>query len=255
MLSLRSFARALRQRLGSAYFKASVSSTSRTVRDLGYTFLTYRKLWVLEEAVRDIEQRGCPGDLLEAGVARGGSAIVLMNASDSRRGYRGYDVFSRIPPPSSKDSEDAHRRYDVIESGEAEGVGGHTYYGYEENLFQLVCGNLAEFGYRVDGEKIALISGLFQDTLSVSADEEIALAHIDCDWYESVAYVLDEIAPAISGHGLVIVDDYNDFDGARKATEEFLADNSSMKLIRDSPSAVIRRNGNRETPLSLGGDA
>ena len=67
--------------------------------------------------------------------ALGGTAIVIASALPEGARFAGYDVFGMIPPPTSdKDDEKSRARYSVIASGEARGLGGARYYGYEEDL-------------------------------------------------------------------------------------------------------------------------
>ena len=47
-----------------------------------------------------------------------------------------YDVFGMIPPPGEHDGADVHERYAKIAAGDARGVGGETYYGYRDDLYE-----------------------------------------------------------------------------------------------------------------------
>jgi hypothetical protein len=67
------------------------------------------------------------------------------------------------------------------------------------------------------------IPGLFEETLGAHRDEisKIAFMHIDCDWYESTLCVLENLFPLLSPGARVILDDYDYWDGVRKAYEEY----------------------------------
>jgi len=71
--------------------------------------------------------------------------------------------------------------------------------------------------------------------------DRIALAHLDCDWYDPVKLYLERTAEVLSPGGLMILEDYNDYDGCRKAADKFLAANSPYELVRSMPHAIIRR--------------
>ena len=58
-----------------------------------------------------------------------------------------------------------------------------------------------------------------QDTLVV--DEPICLAHIDVDWYDPVICCLERIVPRLTPDGVVVLDDYNDWSGCRKAVDVY----------------------------------
>src|SRR3546814_16654874 len=76
---------------------------------------------------------------------------------------------------------------------------------------------LARFGTPVDGARINLVKGLFEETLPSLDIERIAFAHIDCDWYDPVRYCLDETSRRLAPGGIIVIDDYNDYDGCRVA--------------------------------------
>jgi asparagine synthase (glutamine-hydrolysing) len=211
------------------------------VRKRRLTYLGYDALSDLECAVRRIEATNVPGLIVEAGCALGGSSVVLASAKRRERPLRLYDVFGQIPPPSPADGEATQARYQTITQGEAEGIGGDRYYGYEGDLLEKVTNTLQSFGLDLQGHRIALIRGLFQDTMHI--DEPVALAHIDADWYESVRTCLDRITPRLSRGGILVIDDYEHWAGCRKAVDEYFADKrheysfqrrSRMQIVRES---------------------
>lgn len=217
-----------------------LSSTARSVLDDELTYLSPRKLHNLEQCIRTVDGEGVPGDFIECGVALGGSAIVLASRLAGQRRFRGYDVFATIPPPSDRDDEHAHRRYEVIRAGQSRGIGDRPYYGYIDNLFDVVCENFNRYGLPPDGRKIALCQGLFEDTLPAE-DGPIAVAHIDCDWHDPVFFCLQAIHERLSPGGFIVLDDYNDYGGCRRATDAFVAATPDVRLQSTRGSAVLRR--------------
>ena len=83
------------------------------------TYLSRENLATLATLVLDVERRGLTGAVVEAGTARGGSAIVMAAAKSPDRPMRVYDVFGMIPPPTDADGEDVHERYEKILAGES----------------------------------------------------------------------------------------------------------------------------------------
>lgn len=203
--------------------KMRLSDTARQIREQRLTYLPVRKLVRIEAALAEIRRRNVQGDIVEFGVALGGSAILLAREAMMRSRFFGLDVFAMIPPPQSdKDDAKSKHRYRTIASGNARGLGGDPYYGYRDDLYDHVSAQLARFGAPVDGRQIHLVKGLFQDTLPVLDINRIAFAHIDCDWYDPVRYCLAETAQRLSPGGLIVIDDYNDYEGCRTAVDEFL---------------------------------
>jgi hypothetical protein len=220
---------------------ALMAQSERVIAQVRANSLTYcgkPKLENLRDAAVRVRQEGVEGSFIEAGVALGGSAILLAKLKAPGTALNLYDVFSMIPPPGPDDGEDAHKRYAEIRSGGSSGLGGQTYYGYVEDLIEQVRKNLRDFGIETARDKVNLIQGLFEDTLY--PDGPVALAHIDCDWYEPVRTCIDRILPKLSVGGVLVFDDYSSYSGCTKAVNELLAERPDMERIFHNRSLGIR---------------
>ena len=202
------------------------------------TYLSRDNLATLATLVLDVERRGLPGAVVEAGTARGGSAIVMAAAKTPERPMQVYDVFGMIPPPTDEDGADVHERYDKIVAGESRGVGTEVYYGYRDNLYDEVTDSFARLGVPVAEHGVVLVQGLFQDT--VHPDGPVALAHLDGDWYESTLTCLERIAPALVPGGRIVLDDYWAWSGCRRADDEYFADRPGSVVERRAKVHVVR---------------
>lgn len=206
------------------------------------TYLSPAKLMRLTRAVREIEQRRIGGDVLEFGVALGGSSVLLARHATPTRQFHGFDVFAMIPPPTSaKDDAKSKQRYQAIAAGKSAGIGDDIYYGYRADLFESVCATLAKYGRPVGDGRVFLHKGLFEDTWPSYNREAIAFAHVDCDWYDPVRFCLNAILPRLASGGVVILDDYHDYGGCRRATDEFLAEHPGVFSIDDGTNLILRR--------------
>jgi asparagine synthase (glutamine-hydrolysing) len=213
---------------------------AQRVREARLTYLTYRKLNALSHAVGAIELDDVEGSIIECGCALGGSSILLTSLKSDDRELFVHDVFDMIPPPTEEDGEDVIERYETIKAGKSKGLGSDEYYGYVDDLKQKVADNIESFGYDLDDHNVHLVEGLVQDTLA--PDGPVALAHIDVDWYEPVMCCLERITPHLSIGGYLVIDDYNDWSGCRKATDEFLAAHGAdFERNEDAVSLVLRR--------------
>ena len=208
------------------------SRTARQVLTHNLTYLSLGKLRNIEWALAEVKRNGVPGAFIETGVALGGSGIVIAKHLEADRTFHGYDVFEMIPPPGDADPPRVHERYQFITSGASEGLGGDTYYGYQDDLYDRVSASFESFGVPVDGERICLHRGLFEDTLHPTGP--VALAHVDCDWYEPVKLSLERIFPHLQPGGYLISDDYFDYGGAAQAVDEFRSDHEGhLTVIHD----------------------
>jgi predicted O-methyltransferase YrrM len=162
----------------------------------------------LYDAVRSVARRNIPGDVVECGSARGGSAalmgLALKRYAPDRRVWL-FDTFAGIPPPTRDDPDvEIARLYTGSFRGELAEV---------QKLFvDLDLGDRASF-----------VKGLFQETVPGSPVGAIAVLHLDGDWYDSVKVCLDHLYDRVTPGGVVQVDDYGHWEGARKAVDEFLA--------------------------------
>jgi O-methyltransferase len=220
------------------------------VRQRNLTYLGLDRFESMNSCLKSIKERKIPGNFLEFGLALGGSAICIASELDHDRRFFGFDVFGMIPPPGEKDGPGPNERYETIKTGRSEGIGGGLYYGYVDNLRSVVAKNFAEFGLAVDGDRISLVPGLYETTLPRQPEMAIAFAHIDCDWYEPVMACLNHVVPRLSPGGMIILDDYQDWPGCRRACDEFRDGRSDLEMIREKPHGVLRKRYEPDTLLA-----
>lgn len=196
--------RALVARL--AWSGSPFADAYRAVRP--YTMCGPARLRGLYHAVERAVASGVPGGLVECGVARGGSA-ALMGLAARQRGARRplwvFDTFDGLPPPTDADAD--------REIGQA-------YAGGCRGTASEVEALLARLGILGDAR---LVKGLFEETVPDCATGPIAVLHLDCDWYESVAVCLEHLYDRVSPGGVIQIDDYGHWAGTRRAVDEFLA--------------------------------
>jgi asparagine synthase (glutamine-hydrolysing) len=203
------------------------------------SYLGLEALSDLARVAMDNEKKAVAGLIIEAGCALGGSAITLASAKSKHRQLWVYDVFGMIPPPSDRDGHDVQKRYQVIVNGRAAGLGQNRYYGYEDNLYDKVLQNFADFGFNISENNIQLVQGLYEDTLNIEAP--VALAHIDCDWYASVLTCLRRIEPYLVDGGTLIIDDYYHWSGCRAAVDEYFEGKDNYHFIKKSRLHIVKK--------------
>ncbi|SEL43944.1 TylF/MycF/NovP-related O-methyltransferase [Parapedobacter koreensis] len=203
------------------------------------TYLATSDLFNLYDTAAEVERAQIAGLFIETGCALGGSAIAIAKAKSKQREFRVYDAFGLIPPPSEKDDADVHMRYEEIKTGKSKGLGNNPYYGYTENLKDVVTANLAKHGVPIEANNIKLIKGYFEDTLYLT--EPIAFAHIDCDWYASVMSCLMQIEPRLSPNGVLVFDDYYAWSGCRSAVDEYFSDKAGYTFIKKGRKLHVKK--------------
>ena len=193
-----------------------------------FSMTSDERLLALIDATRYLARSGIPGAFVECGVWKGGSvmamAITLLATGDSARDLSLFDTFDGMPPPGdadrSFDGEPAARQL----ARDAPGTGLWCRAGFDE-----VRRNLASTGYPSD--RLHFIRGRVEDTIPASAPESIALLRLDTDWYESTRHELTHLYPRLVRGGVLIIDDYGHWQGARQATDEYFSVLGSPVLL------------------------
>lgn len=180
-----------------------------------HTYLGFPHLWSLVESFLRMRSRGAdPLQVAEFGVGRGGSATLLAWLVGRYGGTLTlFDVFGRIPPPTIRDGERAQDRYRTILTRETS-----DYYGNLPNLLDLIMADLEAVCPK---DRVEIVRGRYEDTLPAQARRRsLGLVHIDCDWYESVRSVLAYLQNNLRPDAIIQIDDYSNWQGARRATDE-----------------------------------
>lgn len=188
-----------------------------------YTATSPERVHALIEAVTYIEKRKIDGALVECGVWKGGSAMAMLLAlqhmGSTERDIYLYDTFSGMSPPSA---------VDIAFNGQA---ALHTFSATKnaDDTSTWYCApleearrNILSTGY--PREKIHFIKGKVEDTLPETIPSSVALLRLDTDWYESTKHELVYLFPRVSPHGVLIIDDYGHWQGAKTAVDEYLAE-------------------------------
>ena len=189
-----------------------------------YTQTSPERLFALREAVHHIAVAAIPGDVVECGVWRGGSsmmaALAMREARDLRRLWL-FDTFEGMPKPGEYDRDltgvDSKIEYERRHAEEG---------GWNYASLQDVQANMARIGY--DDSLLTFVKGLVEETIPATSPERIALLRLDTDFYESTRHELLHLWPRLAPGGVLIIDDYGHFEGARKAIDEFFADEPTL---------------------------
>jgi O-methyltransferase len=180
-----------------------------------YTMTSIERVYALYKSVEYLTRYDIRGDIAECGVWKGGSAMAialsLLHFGDSTRKIYMYDTYEGMTAATSKDVA-FHGRTgaDVIEGREGELL---------TVSLEIVQKNLRTTGY--PGENLVFVPGRVEDTIPGTAPEHLALLRLDTDWYESTRHELQHLFPIVVSEGILIIDDYGYWKGAREAVDEY----------------------------------
>lgn len=186
-----------------------------------FTMTSVERMAALIQAVTYVTQNGIAGDIAECGVWRGGSmmavALTLLAHGDRSRSLYLFDTFEGMSSPTGDDKSLDGVSADVQLERDPQGTGVWCYASLED-----VRANILSTGY--PAEKIHLIKGKVEDTIPRNIPSSLSLLRLDTDWYESTKHELRHLYPLLNGNGILIIDDYGHWQGARKAVDEYFAE-------------------------------
>jgi hypothetical protein len=192
-----------------------------------YTLTPHARIISLVDAVRHVSRRGTPGAMVECGVWRGGSmmaiAMTLAEQGDTDRDLYLFDTFSAMPPSGPEDYLANGQK--VVDLAADDDVPDE----YAFLPLDAVRELMASTGYPV--ERIHFVPGLVEDTIPATAPERIALCRLDTDYYASTKHELEHLYPRIVSGGVLVVDDYGHFLGAKQAVDEYFTDESTKPFF------------------------
>lgn len=220
------------------------TATDRAAREIGIEFPPPRhaetmigmaRLDNVQECVADVIHRRVPGDLIEAGVWRGGTTIlmraVLAAHGDTSRTVWAADSFEGVPAPDPvRYPADAGLEMFSRVPGLAVGI-------------DEVRANFARYGLLDD--QVQFLHGWFKDTLPTAPIERLAVIRLDGDLYESTMDALVALYPKLSVGGYIVIDDYNNIRACRRAVSDYRVDHGIGEEIRrvDWNGAFWQREG------------
>jgi len=195
-----------------------------------FTMTSCERVSALAHAVRYVVRANIPGDIVECGVWRGGSmmaaAFTLQAEGDVSRTLHLFDTFEGMAPPTEMDR--------VTHSGKAASVlleeVPETSVFWARAHIDDVRANLASTRYPVD--RTRFVRGRVEETIPEEAPERVAVLRLDTDWYESTKHELVHLYPRLSIGGVLIIDDYGYWEGARKAVDEYIGENRLLVLLQ-----------------------
>ena len=183
-------------------------------RNSKYTLTGMERCYALYKSVQYIINGDIPGDIVECGVWRGGSAMLaaltLIQFNQTHRKIYLYDTYEGMPEPIEKDID-------------INGIPYRLLWKKEKDILTIpldeVRKNMLSTGY--PSENIIFVKGMVEDTIPRNLPCQIALLRLDTDLYESTYHEFVHLYPQVSPQGVVIVDDYGHFQGAREATDKY----------------------------------
>lgn len=187
----------------------AVDGNLRNYTEFSYTMVGRKRLDNLQQCVEDVLSNNVPGDLLEAGVWRGGCCILMRavlaaHGCDDRTVWVA-DSFAGLP--LSGHSEDAAYAMDASRLPVLAVTQDEVKANFER--FDLL------------DAQVRFLPGWFEESLPACDTGPLAVLRVDCDLYASTTAVLENLYQRVSTGGWVIVDDYGILPPCKQAVDAF----------------------------------
>jgi O-methyltransferase len=194
-----------------------------------FTMTSVERMYAAYQSARYVAEKQLPGAIVECGVWKGGSSMMIMMTLLARgitdREVYMYDTFEGMVEPGARDidfrGETAQKTWQVLQK---DGKSGWCYSSLDE-----VRQNVELTGYPL--ARVRLIEGKVEETIPAQAPTQIALLRLDTDWYESTYHELQHLYPRLTDGGVLIIDDYGFWQGAREATDQYFRELKNPVLL------------------------
>ena len=195
-----------------------------------YTMTSIERQYNLYQSLQYVHRMKIEGSFVECGVYRGGSsllaAMVFADLGEDRELWL-YDTFAGMTAPTEHDIkpnsslEETRQSFEAMQKDE---YNAWCYAGLDE-----VKACLSRANYPQD--RIRYVVGDVTKTIPAEIPDKIAILRLDTDFYDSTKHELEHLYDRLEGGGILIVDDYGGWEGARKAVDDYFATLSNPPLL------------------------
>lgn len=193
-----------------------------------FTMTSIERMYALHSALNYVISNGIKGDFVECGTWKGGSSMLMAKTLFDNAKFDVnlflYDTFEGMSVPSSRD----------VSINGLEAADNWNTVKQDDKLFCFseideVKANLLSTSYPID--RMHFIKGKVEDTIPQIIPEKIALLRLDTDWYESTYHEMKHLYPRLTKGGVLIIDDYGHWNGAREAVDQYFSENDIKPLL------------------------
>lgn len=207
-----------------------------------YTMTSYERIFSLMKSIDFIRHNNVQGDFVECGVWRGGNLIIFQKFIEKynlQKKIYAYDTFEGMSNP-----EEIDRTFDGKSSIEALNKIRERKIKRDENILVAECSiekvleNFKKFSQK---ENLICIKGKVEETLKLKDNlpNKISILRLDTDWYSSTKIELEILFPLLEKNGILIIDDYGYWQGAKKAVDEYFKDKQFTMFKIDFTGRLI----------------
>lgn len=203
-----------------------------------FTMTSKERMYALYKSVEYVIKNNIPGDFVECGVWRGGStmliAYTLIELNVTNRAIYLYDTFEGMAQPTEFDYGIANKQNRASEKWKKKQKNEINKWCYAS--LSEVENNMALTKYPLGN--IVFIKGKVEESIPEIMPAKISILRLDTDWYESTKHELIHLFPILMNKGVLIIDDYGYWAGAKKAVDEYFTKGQVLLNRIDSTGRI-----------------
>jgi O-methyltransferase len=194
-----------------------------------YTMTSPERIFSLRRSIEYITKHNVPGEIVECGVWKGGSMMIAARAlkklSSTQRTLYLFDTYEGMTAPQDVDRSIKGQAASELLKTQPKDGSWIWAVGPLEGVTQVMQDT------QYPSEKIVYVKGPVEETIPAQAPAQIALLRLDTDWYQSTYHELTHLYPRLVPGGVLIIDDYGHWEGARRAVDQYFAEKNLPVLL------------------------
>ena len=211
-----------------------------------YSMTSLARRWALINSIKYVKNKKIDGDFVECGVWKGGNLIIFNNLNQKyglKKKIFGFDTFTGMSEPTIYDDNflnvNAKKEWEKNKKANDVNLSFNCYSSLDE-----VKNNIVSLSSEKNLENINFIQGKVEDTLLIEKNlpNKISILRLDTDWYESTKIELEILFPRLANGGVLIIDDYGQWKGSRKAVDEYFQNQSIVMHYVDFSCRMVFKN-------------
>ena len=208
----------------------------------GYTMTSHERIFALMKSIDFVKHNNVDGDFVECGVWRGGNLILFQKFIEkynlSKKIYA-YDTFEGMSEPDKIDETfKGESSKDLLNKLYKKKVDRKKSILIADCSIEQVQENFKKFSNK---NNLTCIKGPVEKTLDLKENlpNKISILRLDTDWYSSTKKELEVLFPLLEKNGILIIDDYGFWKGARKAVDEYFENKNGTMVKIDFTGRMI----------------
>ena len=195
-----------------------------------FTMTSPERLFSLCQSMRYLAENRIAGDIAECGEWKGGSsmfiAMMAIRLGLQDRQLWLYDTFEGMSEPGEEDRDHsgvpAKQQLDQADRNVSESV-------WCFSSIDEVKANMASTGYEMS--QVHFVQGKVEDSIPATLPGALALLRLDTDWYASTYHELVHLFPILNEKGVLIIDDFGHWEGAKRAVLQYFEERGQHPLL------------------------